>query len=105
MNIEEEKMREIIDYFSEHFPGPYTIEAVPIRRLQSTIHDDRKLHVLRDRKVAFTVIVSSALLSDVNPSAEKLAELLKVKTIADKLNRSAEFRLNHYELGTDASIS
>lgn len=102
MNIEEEKMRVIIDYFTEHFPTPYTIEAVPIKRPQTTMPDDRKLRVLRDGKVAFSVIVSSALLSDVSPSSTRLVELLEEKLIADKLRRSAEFRLNHYELGTES---
>jgi hypothetical protein len=102
MNIEEDKMRVIIDYFSEHFPSPYTIEAVPIKRPQSTMHDDRKVRVIRDGKVAFSVIVSSALLSDVSPSPTRLVELLEEKLIADKLKRSAEFRLNHYELGTES---
>jgi hypothetical protein len=61
-------MRVIIEYFFEHFPSPYTIEAVHIKRPQSTLHDDRKLRVLRDEKIAFSVIVSSALLSDASPS-------------------------------------
>jgi hypothetical protein len=102
MNLEEEKMRVIIEYFSEHFPSPYTIEAVQIKRPQSTMHDDRKVRVLRDGKVAFSVIVSSALLSDVSPDPTRLVELLEEKLIADKLKRSAEFRLNHYELGTES---
>lgn len=102
MNLEEEKMRVIIEYFSEHFPSPYIIEAVPIKRPQSPMPDDRKLRVLRDEKVAFSVIVSSALLSDASPSPTRLVELLEEKLIADKLKRSAEFRLNHYELGTES---
>jgi hypothetical protein len=102
MNLEEDKMRVIIEYFAEHFPSPYTIEAVPIKRPQSLMHDDRKLRVLRDSKVAFTVMISSALLSDVSPGPTRLAELLQEKSIADKLTRSAEFRLNHYELGTES---
>ncbi len=103
MNVEEEKMRVIIEYFADVFPLPYAIEAVPIKRPQSAIHDDRKLRVLREGKVAFTVVVSAALLSDPNPTADKLGELLEEKDIADKLRRSAEFRLNHYELGTESS--
>ena len=102
MNLEEDKMRVIIEYFSEHFPSPYTIEAVPIQRPQSTMHDDRKLRVLRDGKVTYSVIVSSALLSDTSPTPARLVELLEEKSIADKLKRSAEFRLNHYELGTES---
>jgi hypothetical protein len=102
MNLEEDKMRVIIEYFAEHFPSPYTIEAVPITRPQSAMSDDRKVRVLRDGKVAYTVIVSSALLSDVSPSPTRLAALLEEKLIADKLKRSAEFRLNHYELGTES---
>ena len=102
MNIEEEKMRVIIEYFSAHFPSPYTIEVVPIAMPQGTMPDDRKLRVVRDSKVAFTVIVSSALLSDASPSPARLAGLLQEKLIADKLKRSAEFRLNHYELGTES---
>ncbi len=83
MSIEEEKMRVIIEYFAEHFPTPYTIEAVPITRPQSTMHDDRKLRVLRDGMVAFSVIVSSALLSDVSPDPTRLVELLEENLIAD----------------------
>ena len=102
MNLEEDKMRVIIEYFTEHFPSPYILEAVPIKRPQSAIRDDRKLRVLRDGKVAFTVIVSAALLSDANPTPDMLNNLLEEKDIVDKLRRSAEFRLNHYELGTDS---
>ncbi len=102
MNIEEEKMRVIIDYFSKHFPPPCTLEAVPITQPQSALHDDRKLRVFRDGKIAFAVIVSSALLSDPSPSPTRLIELLEEKLIADRLKRSAEFRLNHYELGTES---
>ena len=101
MNIEEEKMQVIISYFSNEFPKPYEIESVPIKRPQHVIHDDRKLRVLCDRKVEYTVWVSSALLSDAHPSPAKLSELLREKSVSDKLRRSAEFRLNHYELGTD----
>lgn len=102
MNEVEEKMRVIIEYFSAHFPSPYTMEVVPIHRPQGSMPDDRKLRVLHDSKVAFSVIVSSALLSDVSPDPTRLAELLEEKQIADKLKRSAEFRLNHYELGTQS---
>jgi hypothetical protein len=101
MNIEEEKMQVIVNYFSNEFPEPHSIEAVPIKRPQHVIHDDRKLRISRNRKVEYTVVVSSALLSDAHPSPAKLGELLVKKSVADKLRRSAEFRLNHYELGTD----
>ncbi len=102
MNEAEEKMRVIVEYFSAHFPSPYTMEVVPIHLPPRSMPDDRKLRVLLDSKVAFTVIVSSALLSDASPSPTRLAELLHEKMIADKLKRSAEFRLNHYELGTES---
>ena len=100
MNLEEEKMRVIIDYFSDNFPVPYCIQTKSVTRTQRTIHDDWTLRVLRDGKVAFTVVVSSALLSHASPSPTKLGELLEGESITDKLRHSAQFRLNHYELGT-----
>ena len=105
MNMEEEKMRVIMEYFAEHFPTLYVLEALPFKRPQRTLRDDRRMRVLRDGKVAFTVIVSSALLSDVSPSSPLLAKLLEEKLITDRLTRSVEFRLNHYELGTEFANS
>ena len=102
MNTEEEKMRVIMEYFAEHFPSPYVLEALPFKRPQRTLRDDRRMRVLRDGKVAFTVIVSSSLLSDASPSSAVLAKLLEDKCITDRLTRCAEFRLNHYELGTES---
>ncbi|MGZ8383017.1 MAG: hypothetical protein ACXWWE_03310 [Nitrospira sp.] len=100
VNLEDEKMRVIIDYYAHNFPVPYSIQPAPIKRWQTARHDDRKLRVVRDGKVAFTVIVSSSLLSDACPNPTKLSKLLKGKMMAEKLRGFPEFRLNHYELGT-----
>ena len=95
MNLEDEKMRVVIDYYSHNFPVPYTIQAARIKRWQSLRHDDRKLRVIRDGKVAHTVIVSSSLLSNARPNPTELGELLEGNMIAKKSGRLPEFPLNH----------